>query len=56
MARVRTGQRSPKEDQEALEAQVAEATQTGAKLIEEDGKKFLVEETHDGMTIKQRIA
>lgn len=55
MANVKVGTRTKAGDNEALEAQVKEAADGGAKLVEEGSKKFLVDR-QGPITIKRRIA
>lgn len=50
--KVHTGQRSKAEDAAALKAQVAHAEAHGHKVVTENGKRFIVEKSAFGLTIK----
>jgi len=53
--KVHTGQRSKAEDAAALKAQVAHAEAHGHKVVTENGKRFIVEKSAFGLTIKTPI-
>ena len=53
--KVHTGQRSKAEDAAALKAQIADAEAHGHKIITENGKRFIVEKSAFGLTIKTPI-
>lgn len=53
--KVHTGQRSKAEDAAALKAQVARAEAHGHKIVTENGKRFIVEKSAFGLTIKTPI-
>ncbi len=50
--KVHTGPRSKAEDAAALKAQVAHAEAHGHKIVTENGKRFIVEKSAFGLTIK----
>lgn len=53
--KVHTGQRSKAEDAAALKAQVAAAEAHGHKVVTENGKRFIVDKSAFGLTIKTPI-
>ncbi|MBW9059174.1 hypothetical protein [Agrobacterium pusense] len=55
LTRVHTGQRSKAEDAAALKAQVARAEAHGHKIVTENGKRFIVEKSAFGLTVKTLI-
>lgn len=57
MDNVNTGHRNKQQDQAALKNLVDEKTSAkDTKLVEREGKKFLVRKLSNGMTIETRIA
>lgn len=53
--RVHTGQPSKAEEAAALKAQVAHAKAHGHKVVTENGKRFIVETSAFGLTVKTLI-
>lgn len=55
--RVNTGTRSKADDNAALQSLMdAASAEQGKKVVQEDGKTFIIEKNVSGMTIKTRIA